>query len=123
MTQLIMLLILDGKKENNMTYNELRKIIQDYKLQELEKFYDEFRGYDTSKFQDIYIKVYDNSSEEFYIYDRTLPEDNMTLEEIVDYVWSFQEDKGGSWQFETTIGEDDYIWFEVSETLFDYDWY
>jgi hypothetical protein len=106
-----------------MTYNELRKIIDDYKLQELEKFYESFRNYDTSKFQDIYIKVYDNNSEEFYIYDRTLPKDNMTLEEIVDYVWSFQEDKGGSWQFETTIGEDNYVWFEISETLFDYDWY
>jgi hypothetical protein len=47
----------------------------------------------------------------------------MTLEEIVDYVWRFQEDRGGSWSFEAQLENDMFIWFEVSETFFDYDWY
>jgi hypothetical protein len=106
-----------------MKYNELRKIIDDFKLQELEKFYDEFRGYDTSKFQDVYIKVYDTLNNGFEIVEYKLPKNDMTLENIVDYLWELQEDNGGSWQFETTIGEDNYVWFEVSETSFDYDWY
>jgi hypothetical protein len=106
-----------------MTYKELIKIIDDYKLQKLEKFYDEFRDYDTSKFQDIYIKVHDTLNNGFEIVKYKLPKDDMTLENIVDYLWELQEDNGGSWQFEATIGVDNYVWFEISETLFDYDWY
>jgi hypothetical protein len=47
----------------------------------------------------------------------------MTIEEIVSYVWRLQEDKGGSWQFEAELDEDNYVWFGIGETLFDYDWY
>ena len=106
-----------------MTYNELKSIIDDFKQQELNKFYESFRNYDTSKFEEIYIKVYDNLNSGFEIVEYELPQDDMTLEEIVDYLWELQEDNGGSWQLEATIGEDDYIWFEISEISFDYDWH
>jgi hypothetical protein len=106
-----------------MTHFELKKIIEDFKLQELERFYDKFRGYDTSNFKDVSIRVYNNIWEEYDIYESILPQENMTLEEIVDYVWHFQEDKGGSWSFEAQLENDMFIWFEVSETFFDYDWY
>jgi hypothetical protein len=106
-----------------MTYNDVKKVINEFKQQELNKFYESFRDYDTSKFKDVYIKVYDNLNNGFEIVEYELPEDDMTLEEIVDYLWELQEDNGGSWQLEATIGEDDYIWFEISEISFDYDWH
>jgi hypothetical protein len=105
-----------------MTYNELKSIIDDFKQQELNKFYESFRNYDTSKFEEVYIKVYDNLNGGFEIVEYELPQDDMTLEEIVDYLWELQEDNGGSWQFEAELNEDNYIWFEISEISFDYDW-
>lgn len=108
---------------NNMTYNELKKVIDAFKQKALGDFYADFKGYDTSKFRNVWIKAYDNASEEFYIYASKLPKDSMTIEEIVSYVWRLQEDKGGSWQFEAELDEDNYVWFGIGETLFDYDWY
>jgi hypothetical protein len=105
----------------NLSHRELLEIIEKHKEIYINKFLlehtkDDIKGYAVD------LRCYDNYLEQFDHYKAIEEYEFETLEDLVKRAKKIQFERGGSWQVSFTDDEkDDYKWFEISETSFDWD--
>lgn len=104
-----------------LTYKDLLSIIETYKDGLIEEFLRKHENDDLEHYA-IDIRCYDNYLQQFEHFEAIEQYDFTTLEDLVKYAKELQFNRGGSWQVSFNNDDtDDYKWFEISETLFDWD--
>lgn len=102
-----------------LSHRELLEIIKKHKDMYIKKFLLEHGNDDLSGYS-IDLHYYDNYGEQFDHFETI--EDFTTLEDLLKDVNNTQIDRGGSWQVSFNDDEkDEYKWFEISETGFEWD--
>lgn len=107
-------------------YLGVLKKIDEYKKTRTDEFFTDTKNFDMSELDDILICAYNPMIEGFDVWRVGLPHEidfkKATAWDAVVYLLDLQKERGGTWRFtaETRDGKD--IWFEISDTYFEYEW-